>query len=68
MGKSVFLYSLNEIVDIKVKSFYGEDGTAHQIILMLESGERVPLIGTYSSGFKEKQEIVKIIKNFLASN
>ncbi|MEH2093125.1 hypothetical protein [Nostoc sp.] len=68
LGKSVFLYSLNEIVDIKVKSFYGEDGTAHQITLMLESGERVPLIGTYSSGFKEKQEIVKIIKNFLASN
>ncbi len=68
LGKSVFLYSLNEIVDIKVKNFYGEDGTAHQITLMLESGERVPLIGTYSSGFKEKQEIVKIIKNFLASN
>ncbi|MBN3923395.1 hypothetical protein [Nostoc sp. NMS4] len=68
LGKSVFLYSLNEIADIKVKSFYGEDGTVHQITLMLESGERVPLIGTYSSGFQEKQEIVKIIKNFLASN
>ncbi|MEH2231879.1 MAG: hypothetical protein V7K71_20035 [Nostoc sp.] len=62
------MYSLNEIVDIKVKSFYGEDGTAHQITLMLESGERVPLIGTYSSGFQEKQEIVKTIKSFLASN
>ncbi|MEA5605796.1 hypothetical protein [Nostoc sp. UHCC 0252] len=74
LGKSVFLYSLNEIVDIKVESFSsGEDSTDNRVTLILESGESVFLIGSYdsggySSGFQEKQEIVKIIKNFLASN
>ncbi|MEH2212498.1 hypothetical protein [Nostoc sp.] len=74
LGKVVLMYSLNEIVDIKVKSFNsGEDTTDNRVTLILESGESVLLIGSYdsggySSGFKEKQEIVKIIKNFLASN
>ncbi|MFN6487757.1 MULTISPECIES: hypothetical protein [unclassified Nostoc] len=74
LGKIVLVYSLNEIVDIKVKSFnYGEDSTDTRVILMLASGERVSLIGSYDSGFfnsrfKEQQEIVKTIKSFLASN
>ncbi|MEH2168846.1 MAG: hypothetical protein V7K41_19750 [Nostoc sp.] len=67
LGKVVLVYSLNEIVDIKVKSFNGEDGTVHQITLILESGKSIPLIGSYSSGFQEKQEIVKTIKSFLAA-
>ncbi|MEH2283083.1 MAG: hypothetical protein V7K90_17430 [Nostoc sp.] len=67
-GKEVFLYSLNEIVDIKVESSNSEDGFVYRVTLMLASGETVPLSGCYSSGFQEKQEIVKIIKNFLTSN
>ncbi|OYD95310.1 hypothetical protein CDG76_10030 [Nostoc sp. 'Peltigera membranacea cyanobiont' 210A] len=67
-GKAVFLYSLNEIVDIKVESSNSEDGFVYRVTLTLASGETVPLSGCYSSGFEEKQEIVKIIKNFLASN
>ncbi len=74
LGKAVFLYSLNEIVDVKVKSFnYDEGGTELRVILILESGESVPLLGSYDSGFfspgfEEKQEIVKMIKSFLAAN
>ncbi|MBG1267193.1 hypothetical protein [Nostoc sp. WHI] len=77
LGKVVLVYSLNEIVDIKVESFNsGEDSTDHRVTLILESGESILLIGSYnsgnsgfySSGFQEKQEIVKIIKSFLASN
>ncbi|PHJ66241.1 hypothetical protein VF14_20245 [Nostoc linckia z18] len=69
LGKSVFLYSLNEIVDIKVESSdSSEGGMVHRVSLMLASGETVPLSGCYSSGFQEKQEIVKMIKSFLAAN
>ncbi|MBD2613008.1 MAG: hypothetical protein RMY62_016605 [Nostoc sp. ZfuVER08] len=69
LGKAVFLYSLNEIVDIKVESSdSSEGGMVHRVSLMLASGETVPLSGCYSSGFEEKQEIVKMIKSFLAAN
>ncbi|MBN4002137.1 hypothetical protein [Nostoc sp. LPT] len=69
LGKAVFLYSLNEIVDIKVESSdSSEGGSVHRVILMLASGETVPLSGCYSSGFEEKQEIVKMSKSFLISN
>ncbi|MEH1946668.1 MAG: hypothetical protein V7K77_06880 [Nostoc sp.] len=69
LGKAVFLYSLNEIVEIKVESSdSSEGGFVYRVILMLASGEIVPLSGCYSSGFEEKQEIVKMIKSFVASN
>ncbi|MFN6525695.1 hypothetical protein [Nostoc sp. ChiSLP03a] len=74
LGKVILVYSLNEVVDIKVKSFnYGEDSTDTRVILILKSGERVSLIGSYNSGFfnsgfQEQQEIVKTIKSFLAAN
>lgn len=67
LGKAVFQYSLNEIVDIKVESSDSEDGFVYRVVFMLASGESVPLSGVYSSGFEEKQQIVKMIKNFLAS-
>jgi hypothetical protein len=68
LGKAVFLYSLNEIVEIKVESSSSEDGFVYRVSLTLISGETVSLSGCYSSGFEEKQEIVKTIKSFLASN
>jgi hypothetical protein len=69
LGKAVFLYSLNEIVDIKVESSdSSEGGMVHRVSLILISGETVPLSGCYSSGFEEKQQIVNMVKSFLASN
>ncbi|MEH1859276.1 MAG: hypothetical protein V7L21_15050 [Nostoc sp.] len=68
LGKAVFLYSLNEIVEIKVESSSSEDGFVYRVSLTLISGESVSLSGCYSSGFEEKQEMVKMIKSFLASN
>ncbi|MBD2680236.1 MULTISPECIES: hypothetical protein [Nostoc] len=69
LGKAISLYSLNEIVNVKVESFnYDEGGTGHRVSLILESGETVPLNGCYSFGFQEEQEIVKMIKSFLAAN
>ncbi len=63
--KSSFLYSLNEIVDIKVESSdSSEGGFVYRVTLILASGETVPLSGCYSSGFEEKQEIVKTSKSF----
>jgi len=67
LGKAIFLYSLNEIVDIKIETFnYDEGGAGYRVNLMLASGETVALTGCYSSGFEE--EIVKMIKSFLAAN
>ncbi|MDZ8067369.1 MAG: hypothetical protein RMY64_17380 [Nostoc sp. DedQUE08] len=68
LGKAVFLYSLNEIVEIKVESSSSEDGFVYRVSLTLISGEKVSLSGCYSSGFEEKQEMVKMIKSFLAAN
>lgn len=68
LGKTVFQYSLNEIVDIKVESSDSDEGGfVYRVTLMLASGESVPLSSVYSSGFEEKQQIVKMIKTFLAS-
>jgi uncharacterized Tic20 family protein len=68
-GKTVFLYSLNEIVDIKVKSIHSDEGEyVYGVSLKLISDETVTLSGYYSSRFQEKQQIVKTIKSFLAAN
>ncbi|MBD2567323.1 hypothetical protein [Anabaena lutea] len=66
-GKSFSQYSLNEIVNIKVESSDADEGGfTYRVILILESGESVPLSHVYSSGFEEKQQIVNIVKSFLS--
>lgn len=68
LGKAVFQYSLNEIVDIKVESSDSDEGGfVYRVTLILASGESVPLSSVYSSGFEEKQQIVNLMKTFLAS-
>ena len=65
-GKTVFQYSLNEIVDVKVEqSTTNEDDWFYRVTLVLESGESLPLTRAYTSGFEDKQQIVNIIKAFL---
>lgn len=66
-GKGFSQYSLNEIVNIKVESSDSDEGRfTYRVILILESGEIVPLSHVYSSGFEEKQQIVNIVKSFLS--
>ncbi|WP_016952784.1 hypothetical protein [Anabaena sp. PCC 7108] len=66
-GKGFSQYSLNEIVNIKVESSDSDEGGFnYRVILILESGEIVPLSHVYSSGFEEKQQIVNIVKSFLS--
>ncbi|AFZ57840.1 hypothetical protein H6G54_16390 [Anabaena cylindrica FACHB-243] len=66
-GKGFSQYSLNEIVNIKVESRDSDEGGfTYRVILILESGEIVPLSHVYSSGFEEKQQIVNIVKTFLS--
>ncbi|MCC5643460.1 hypothetical protein LC607_10990 [Nostoc sp. CHAB 5824] len=49
--------------------FSGHQKSQKQITGLIGiSSETVPLSGCYSSGFQEKQQIVNMIKSFLASN
>ena len=56
-----------KLLILKSKVLILEDGFVYRVVFMLASGESVPLSGVYSSGFEEKQQIVKMIKSFLAS-
>ncbi len=58
-------YRLRDITDVFVEVGHSSDGDTYRVILQLASGEIVPLRHYYSSGRRDKQEIVQRLRQFL---
>ncbi|MBN3898744.1 MAG: hypothetical protein HWQ41_26790 [Nostoc sp. NOS(2021)] len=66
LGKTVFQYSLNEITDIKLERIdTSMDEYFFRVILVLESGDNLPLTPNYTSNYINGDSIVKVTKDFL---
>ncbi|MDZ8085749.1 MAG: hypothetical protein RMY16_09170 [Nostoc sp. DedQUE12b] len=66
LGKTVFQYYLNEITDIKLERIDTSiDEYFFRVILVLESGDNLPLTPNYTSNYINGDSIVKLTKDFL---
>lgn len=66
LGKTVFQYSLNEITDVKLERIDTSiDEYFFRVILVLESGENLPLTPNYTSNYINGDSIVRVTKEFL---
>ncbi|KYC35432.1 hypothetical protein WA1_06290 [Scytonema hofmannii PCC 7110] len=67
LGKTVFLHSLDEVVDVSVETLDTDEGWVYRVIFVLRMGDILPLTRIYSSGYQHKQHIAKLVKLFLNS-
>ncbi|MEH2025579.1 MAG: hypothetical protein V7K62_18670 [Nostoc sp.] len=66
LGKTVFQYSLNEITDVKLERIDTSiDEYFFRVILVLESGDNLPLTPNYTSNYINGDSIVRVTKDFL---
>ncbi|MEH1917490.1 hypothetical protein [Nostoc sp.] len=66
LGKTVFQYSLNEITDVKLERIDTSiDEYFFRVILVLESGDNLPLTPNYTSNYINGDSIVRLTKDFL---
>ncbi|MEH1807418.1 hypothetical protein [Nostoc sp.] len=66
LGKTVFQYSLNEITDVKLEQIDTSiDEYFFRVILVLESGDNLPLTPNYTSNYINGDSIVRVTKDFL---
>ncbi|PHM11363.1 hypothetical protein [Nostoc sp. 'Peltigera malacea cyanobiont' DB3992] len=66
LGKTVVQYSLNEITDVKLERIDTSiDEYFFRVILVLESGENLPLTPNYTSNYINGDSIVRVTKDFL---
>ena len=66
LGKTVFQYSLNEITDVKLERIDTSIGEYFfRVILVLESGDNLPLTPNYTSNYINGDSIVRLTKDFL---
>ena len=64
--KTVFQYSLNEITDVKLERIdISIDEYFFRVILVLESGDNLPLTPNYTSNYINGDSIVRVTKDFL---
>jgi hypothetical protein len=62
-GPHVTEYPLVEIAAVRLES--DSDGDAFRIVLWMADGGRVPMLGYYSSGRREKRQTIELIRGFL---
>ncbi|MBN3943817.1 hypothetical protein [Nostoc sp. NMS9] len=66
LGKTVFQYYLNEITDVKLERIDTSiDEYFFRVILVLESGDNLPLTPNYTSNYINGDSIVRVTKDFL---
>ncbi|WP_414516328.1 hypothetical protein [Nostoc sp. PCC 9305] len=66
LGKTVFQYSLSEITDVKLERIDTSIGEYFfRVILVLESGDYLPLTPNYTSNYINGDSIVRVTKDFL---
>ncbi len=66
LGKTVFQYSLNEITDVKLERIDTSiDEYFFRVILVLGSGDNLPLTPNYTSNYINGDSIVRVTKDFL---
>lgn len=56
---------LGDLVGADVETSHSHDGNTFRVALLQRSGQRTPLTGYYSSGYKGKQKLAEEINNFL---
>jgi hypothetical protein len=62
-GPRVTEYDLAEVEDVYLES--DSDGDSFRIVLWMAAGQKVPLLGHYSSGRLKKAQTVQVIRDFL---
>jgi hypothetical protein len=62
-GPHVTEYDLAEVEDVYLES--DSDGDSFRIVLWMATGQKVPLLGHYSSGRLKKAHTVQVIRDFL---
>lgn len=65
LGTKVIEHGFREIKDVLVEESTDSEGSTYRVIIVLVSGDRLPLTSHYSSGGESKQETVSCIKSFL---
>jgi hypothetical protein len=64
-SKKIFDYKISNIVAVKVEDSSDIESTTYRLTLFLESGEKVPFTYSFTSGWKEKEQIADRLQNFL---